>query len=70
METLKSRDNKRVATYITHKIKYRRRKDLENDNGHMIVLDVGNHKLPYSLRSQGDEDIPRVTPLNTGELKV
>ena len=65
METLKSRDNKRVATYITHKIKYRRRKDLENDNGHMIVLDVGNHKLPYS-----DEDIPRVTPLNTGELKV
>ena len=32
--------SRRVATYISKTIKYKRRLDLEMENGHMIVLDL------------------------------
>ena len=35
---------KRVATYIRNTIKYRRRKDLEQENGHLIIIDIGTTK--------------------------
>ena len=31
----------RVATYISNRLKYRRRQDLEEPNYHMIILDIG-----------------------------
>ena len=32
-----------MASYISNSIKYRRRKDLEQDNSHMIILDIGEN---------------------------
>ena len=43
LETEKNQHTKRVASYISNSIKYRRRKDLEQDNSHMIILDIGEN---------------------------
>ena len=41
LETEKSFSMKRVATYVNNNVKYRRRKDLEEEGCHMLVLDIG-----------------------------
>ena len=41
LETEKSTSTKRVATYISNNVKYRRRSDLEDSNNHLIILDLG-----------------------------
>ena len=45
LETEKSTSTKRVATYISNNVKYRRRTDLEETNSHMIILDLGPNEL-------------------------
>ena len=41
IETEKASETKRVATYIRNTVNYKRRRDLEQENGHLIILDVG-----------------------------
>ena len=57
IEVEKNRTKMRVATYISNKIKYKRRQDLEEPDSHIIILDIGvRNKLRvfnlYSLHSR------------------
>ena len=42
IEIENNNEKRRVATYVSNRIKYRRRKDLETPNYHTIILDVGS----------------------------
>ena len=43
IEVEKNLSKKRVAIYVSNRIKYRRRHDLEAENTHLIILDIGNN---------------------------
>ena len=40
IEVEKSMSKRRVATYISKQVKYKRRFDLEQEGGHMVVIDI------------------------------
>ena len=40
LEVEKSLSKRRVATYVSKKVKYKRRFDLEIEGGHMVVIDI------------------------------
>ena len=64
IEVEKTQSMRRVATYVKKTIKYKRRFDLEPENGHMIVLDILG-TLPYRLvniyRPFNPKSLPELT---------
>ena len=43
IELENNQNKKRIATYISNRIKYRRRQNLETQNSHLIILDIGTN---------------------------
>ena len=43
IEVESNKDKRRVATYVSNRIKYRRRHDLERENINLIIIDIGTN---------------------------
>ena len=66
LETEKNQHTKCVASYISNSIKYRRRKDLEQDNSHMIIYWMKNwHLYEPSHHGWTKKDLIKIININT-----
>ena len=43
IEVESNKNKRRVATYVSNKLKYRRRQDLETQDNHLIIIEIGTN---------------------------